>query len=332
MALLEKIISKTPHWIKTTYSAHIILSRLRERKMLRTYFNDEKGVGGEHTIIFCVDGRHKHGGLCDRLWGLISTYDCASSAGIPFRVKWITPFDLETFLEPAEYDWRIEPSQISASTKEVSIVCVSNCHNQKNQQRLLERMLHRDSLQVHVYTNAHAAQCRFSENFHKLFKPSAILAEAIERERKAIGGSYVSLSFRFQDALGDFRDDDSPDLDDKYRSRLLKDSLALIERVRKENPDVDKILVTSDSKTMVDVASALPYVYVIPGNIEHMGFTGTDSDINSHLKTFLDFFMIAGARKVYFARHPILYWSTFASTAALVGRRPYEEINIINSE
>jgi len=109
----------------------------------------------------------------------------------------------------------------------------------------------------------------------------------------------------------------------------LEESLKVVAEVKRHHPEVDKVLVTADSKTMTDAAAKLPYVYVIPGEIAHMGFTGTDSALAAHLKTFLDFYMISGAEKVYFARHPILYRSTFAGTAAAIGNRPYEEIKFM---
>lgn len=326
MSILEKIISATPLWVKRTYMPQRVLSYIREHRMSRKFYRQDAAVTEYDCMLFCVDGRYKHGGLCDRMWGLLSTYTLSIKAGKPFRVKWITPFNLTTFLQPNKYDWRMPSDSISESSKEVQVFCISNSNDLVVQERQLDRVLKSTAKQIHVYTPAHAEREHFSANFHTLFKPAPILLEAIEREQKAIGGKYVSVSFRFQDALGDFKDDDSPYIPPEQREKLLEESIKVVEEVKKMNPGIDKVLVTADSKTMIDAVKNLPFVYVIPGEIAHMGFTGTDSEISAHLKTFLDFFMISGAEKVYFARHPILYRSTFAGTAAAIGNRPYEEI------
>lgn len=326
MSILEKVISATPLWVKRTYLPQRILSYIRERKMSKQYYSQDTMPTDYDCMLFCVDGRYKHGGLCDRMWGLVSTYNLAVKAGKPFRVKWTMPFNITTFLQPNKYDWRIPAESVSESSNEVQVFCISNSNDLVVQERQLDRVLRSTAKQIHVYTPAHAEREHFSANFHTLFKPTPILMEAIDREKKAVGGKYVSISFRFQDALGDFKDDDSPYIPLEQREKLLKESLNVVEKVKKLNPDIEKVLVTADSKTMIDFVKKLPFVYVIPGEIAHMGFTGTDSEISAHLKTFLDFFMISEAEKVYFARHPILYRSTFAGTAAAIGNRPYEEI------
>jgi len=204
MALLDRLISITPLWVKNTYFPQRILSSLREHKMKKQYFSETAGETGYDCVLFCVDGRLKHGGLCDRLWGLVSTYDLAVKSGKQFKIKWVTPFQLDTFLRPNKYDWIIDPSDISESASEVSVFCISNCNNLVTQEHMLNRVLDCKSRQIHVYTPAHAEREHFSANFHTLFRPAPVLAEAIAREQKAIGGKYVSVSFRFQDALGDF--------------------------------------------------------------------------------------------------------------------------------
>ena len=50
------------------------------------------------------------------------------------------------------------------------------------------------------------------------------------------------------------------------------------------------ILVTSDSHVFIDAVSTLNYVYIIPGKIGHIGWSGGNE---IYEKTFLDFYMIS---------------------------------------
>lgn len=56
-----------------------------------------------------------------------------------------------------------------------------------------------------------------------------------------------------------------------------------------------------------------------------MGYSNKNN-YKSHMKTFLDFFMIANAESVYFVRHKYSYNSTFAKTAASINNRPFKII------
>ena len=62
-------------------------------------------------------------------------------------------------------------------------------------------------------------------------------------------------------------------------------------------------------------------VYIIPGKVGHIDYDNGD-DVN--MKTFLDFFLISKAEKVYLARSGKMYHSAFAKTASLVNNRPFE--------
>lgn len=52
--------------------------------------------------VFCIDGRTIHGGLSDRLRGLLSTYLYCKECGRGLVINWVYPFRLSDYLELKE--------------------------------------------------------------------------------------------------------------------------------------------------------------------------------------------------------------------------------------
>ena len=70
----------------------------------------------------------------------------------------------------------------------------------------------------------------------------------------------------------------------------------------------------------------LPYVHVRPGPIGHVGHPDEKMQDEVNMKTFLDFYMISMADKVYLGISGEMYNSNYARTAALIGGRSFEII------
>ncbi len=75
-------------------------------------------------------------------------------------------------------------------------------------------------------------------------------------------------------------------------------------------------MVFSDSQRFVNITKEKGFP-TLSGKIGHISFLGEDSNVV--LKTFVDFYMIAGAYQVYRAYTPEMYYSGFSYYAALVG-------------
>ena len=77
------------------------------------------------------------------------------------------------------------------------------------------------------------------------------------------------------------------------------------------------MLVFSDSKRFLDSLDDMPVEVLDHNNVGHVSYDGND---DASLKTFLDLYMIARAKKVYRIDAPELYaWSGFACVAAMIG-------------
>lgn len=276
--------------------------------------------------IYSLDGRSFTNGLADRLRGMISIYAYAKYNNIGFRIDHQVPFSLDEYFQPNEYDWVLKPNEKSNNIFQANPIFLMDYTKGV-------RLLYlRKNRQHHFYTNINClslinqkynTQFLFSTLFHELFRPSLKLQNAIDKCILQIGSHYISVSFRFMQLLGDFKDIRGNILGKCEQETLIADCKNCVYKIKERHPEISKILVTADSQKFIDAIKSVPFVYVIPGKIAHIGHV---DDANTNLKTFLDFYMISCAQKAYLGCTGEMYKSNFAKTAALSNNIPYEEI------
>ncbi|MBD5290050.1 MAG: hypothetical protein HDS26_05120 [Bacteroides sp.] len=290
---------------------------------LKKYYNNSNPplAASNQRIIYMCDGHRHHGGLGDRLSGLISTYAYCKEVGKEFKAYWVSPYNLSDFLIPNEYDWRIEKDEISYNSNSSTPVFISYNESLSEQQAFAKKLLDgRKEQQVHVYTNMkYPYPQNFPYLFKELFKPSPLLQNAIDKHRVNLPKEYISITFRFQQLLGDLEEGNFPTLKTmEERQALINRCTQYVKEIHKQNPQYKKILVTSDSTTFLNSLKNLPYVYIIEGEVVHVDFNTKDVDKTVHLKSFIDLFLIADASKIYCVIQKPLYKSGFPLFASLV--------------
>ncbi|GAB6869350.1 hypothetical protein [Bacteroides rodentium] len=302
-----------------------------EKQLIKQYYGT-KVQAKNCCVIFQCDGHIYHFGLADRLKGICSLYTWCKKRNKQFRINFVTPFHLEKYLQPNKYDWSISSEQVRYDTGSTPRVCLMEprtCNKADvvgNSRRYLREWMENKLVdctkQLHVYTNMnYATNKEFSVAFNELFKPALKLQNEIDYHLSQIQGTFISISFRFTTLLGDFKDCTGKPLPMEERKVLIEKCLNVVAEIRKNAPAHKKVLVTADSPTFVDRVKHLSDVYVIPGKVGHIDYQ-CDDDVN--MKTFLDFFMISKAEKVYLARTGNMYNSAFAKTAAMVNNKPFE--------
>lgn len=311
----------------------IIYSRYKTHQLRRQYRPAEIAHQNilrkfpNHLIIWMSDDKMKQGGLCDRLWGAISTYSRCQSLNFNFKIHFISPFDLTKYLIPNHYNWEINKEEITKDSNLATpffwpdLTSVSNT-------KYLDNILLRNSKsfqQIHIYTNL-KSDIDFTNIFNHLFKPSNYLTEHLNKILSTVPyKKFISISFRFIGLLGDFKDVSNTQLTPSQQAFYMEKCKNAI--LDLPIPDGCGILVTSDSPRFQEYISDLPNVFKIPGKISHLGNNICDDD--SHLKTFLDLFMISKAEKAYFGWYGEMYkHSAFARTGALIGAVPFEIIEL----
>lgn len=299
------------------------------KKLQRAYYN-ETAYTTDTAIVFTCNGWMWHGGLADRLKGIISIYTWCRDHDRMFKINFCDPFRLQDYLVPNEVDWL--PTDVvynkNCSIPKVCMMeartCAKNVLPQIDQKMLswLEQNLTVENRQIHIYTNLQRSDVQFSKRFHELFRPCDRLRQAIRYHQAEIDGRYISISFRFTTLLGDFEDCAGQPLPEEERPVLIEKCVAAIAEIRAKAPAHRRVLVTADSPTFLKRVESLPDVYVVEGQVGHIDYQHSDA---VNLKTFLDFFLISKAEKVYLARTGQMYRSAFAKTAALVENKPFEE-------
>ena len=320
---LRKVIGNEKHFRMTNRLVH-------ESRLLSRYSFSRDRYKGKKTVVLFYDGTFSSPGLADMLRAICSVYQWCKEKDLNFKLYCSKPFRMSDYLVPNEYDWTINTEDIDYSnSKPYAIFSYNKFYGEKKQEELqkysLDRILNFQTEQIHLYTNLCCYDNYFFNNFHGLFKIEKKLEQELLLFQKEIGSEYITISFRFTQLLGDLKDTFAEPLPEEEKTKLIKKCIDSIKPIIDKNK-VAKTIVTSDSKTFLQEVAKLPYVYLLPGEPDHINNSGLSDNIVR--KTFWDTMMISRARKAYMVRTPIMYTSGFAKRAAMIGNVPFEEIVI----
>lgn len=299
---------------------------------LEEYTNDAPILLKEKTAICIYDGKIKHGGLADRLRGIVSVYTICKEYKIDFKIIFNSPFNLTNFLEPNKVNWYISKEELNYNTKITDICYIETLNGSdyeaKKQKQWFRREFKKKYREFHVRTNAiFSYKENFSLLFCELFKLSPKLQSNIEHQKSIIGTGYLSTSFRFMNLLNDFNEtfEMHSKITKEEQNELIAKNIEQLKLLHDRNPS-KRILVNSDSRTFLQTAAKLDFVYVIPGNITHIDGNNSSDEYNTYEKTFLDFFMIANAERIFLLRTRQMYNSGYPFAASKIYNRPFEKI------
>ena len=177
----------------------------RKAAELDGYYTDDapRAVNSTKWIVCMIDGRTKHGGLADRLRGIVSTYYVSKKLGYDFRLHFVHPFWLTDYLVPNSVDWRVRSDELCYNRQDSQVMyCGSNATLVEPffQELWFKKCMRAANKQLHVYTNAHLLPRgrKFGQCFNELFRPSEALQQAIAMHSKPLNGGYYAMTFRFQ--------------------------------------------------------------------------------------------------------------------------------------
>lgn len=300
------------------------------KKEIKALYVDKGVTTNKKTAVVMFDGKIAAGGLCDRLRGVISIYQSCKEQNVNFKLNFCSPFNLTEFMEPNEYDWTITKEDLSYDKKSRPVFIDSiqgNEEEARKQKLFVKKLLETNFNQLHFYTNAHYSlySSSYSVDFKKLFKPSARIQNELNLYLDRIGTKdYVSASFRFLQLLGDF--------DEKYKdfyeilpvsekSLYIQKGLQFLKDLYEKEKKT--IFVATDSKSFLKAASEFPFVFTVDGEINHVDAVNINS-FEANKKTFIDFYMIANASKVYLGHMGKMHYSGFPRNAALLSGKEFE--------
>lgn len=306
--------TKTNLYLETTH-------RLKEalHSVFRTTGNSIFSVPyAAGQITFCTNRKIYSGGICDRFKGMISAYAWSKANGYRFTLYHKYPYDIAALLRPASYDWESGLS-VSACGKDKKNVRLFIARGERGRRFLnfepaRRPVIYFGNIDILPLINSKYKTCfKWGELFNELFKPSEILQSEIEKYQPK--EPYIAVVFRFQQLLGDFKEKHYKRLKNENERRLLIGKcLDTIADIRSRNNGAH-ILVTSDSQTFLEKAGTLEGVSIVPGKRIHVQFSN-DGNIQDYMKSFVDFFLLSKAVKIYRVRIGRMYNTEFPVCAA----------------
>lgn len=333
--LLKKICHVADREIDYLFFRRFVSWREVHRHHRKRYSNDApRAVNTKRTVVFMADGFRRSSGLADRLRGIVSLFGYCTDHGLDFRIYFTHPFLLSRYMIPADYDWRFSADQMcwnSADARAFHLVTVNNDNRSREiryQRRRLSKCLSNEKImQAHVYTAFDCEDERFDVLFKRLFRPAPKVQAIVDEIKQRLGDDYISVSARFMELLGDFVEPKQArvPLDATAQRRLMDACIEAISRLR--SADV-KVLLTSDSMKFLRYASErLDFVEYIEGDVCHISVDNPDRDA-ADLKTFADFFAIAGAAESYLLLGPGMYPSNFSKRAAQADGHKFRTVRV----
>lgn len=307
----------------------------REPKLIRKYYLQASTANAKkNKYIFMVDGRVGHGGMFDRLKGLISVFAVAQAQNKEFKIHWAYPFRLEKYLEPNTYNWRIDEKDICYHFPQSRpLFLYGECYAP------VRLMINRNR-ESHFYFGFNSLaeiNSKFNTFFEwgklyrQLFKPTAYLQQYLDHYQKEIGTRYIAVHARFLNLLGDKTETDTnpvlPQTDQKHLMQKAVDKIRqIIGKHKSKVPDAFRVMLASDSMTFIHYATTqIPQLYVVPGTVKHIDTAGTTDD-SENIKMFTDYYLLANAQKVYSLWHEGMWKSAFPEYAARIGGVEFERL------
>lgn len=306
-----------------------------EKRMEREYYSKSTlpPKPRKRQVVFMVDGRQKHGGLADRFRSICTIYQWCVVHNLDFKLYYASPFKLEDYIEPNNYDWICNDALDYNSTSSKPVILFDYMFPVKYHEMYLNLLRIFSKKDLHIYTYTFFNINTYGENFRTLFKPVSKLQEQIDFHKHKIGSDYIAVVTRFQQLLGDFKEGEFKVLPENERKQLIEKCVNKVKELHREG---ERILCTSDSSTFLREVSKLDYVYTMPGKVVHIDYTD-GANYDTFMKSFLDFYMIGGAKHVHLLQTGDMYRSGFPGAAAIAFNKPWDIIefddnkqNVIN--
>ncbi|WP_329805020.1 O-fucosyltransferase family protein [Flavobacterium facile] len=315
------MVKKSKQFLSSTFS------------LLKIYFHLLRSIhfskSNRSTIIICFDGVVSHGGLLDRLKGVISFYEVAKIKNVDFKIHFNHPFHLSDFLEPNEVNWQIENFKFNPLQDEV-LYLMNNFHVNP-----LELIHPTKKKNYFVYCNIDylkTINSQFSEventnlwrnNYQQLFKESLFLKESIAKLPQE---NNIVCHTRFTTLMGDFADTTSAVLNDDDKETLANKILERLNEIHKQNENTP-IYVLSDSVVFLNIIKEKTNFKTLSGTPKHVDVKSSSSSLEEHLKTFTDFYFMSKSERVFLLKIDTMYNSGFSRYAAIIGNKPFNVIN-----
>lgn len=280
----------------------------------------------QDRIIIIFDEIKNYCGLADIIKSIVGVYYVAKQNGLGFKIYCKYPLELSKYLQPTLVDWQIDKEDINRCIFQTKLINYTG----------IEAVAPiKKGVEYHVYnfvgknilqnTKGKNWEQEWHKLFTDLFRPTSFVLNVI-KEQGLPEGEYIAVHIRFLNCLEAVEPDAltySRPLDSSKRNKLLTCLFNAIDLLKQDF----KVVVFSDSKVFAKMSKQRGYD-ILEGDIGHLSYNQSEE---TTLKTFVDWYCISRAKKIYSLRGGPLYNSAFPLYASLIGNKEYNEINISES-
>jgi hypothetical protein len=294
--------------------------------------------GSKTTLIYMANDTRTKGGWAARLSCMLTLYRIAKDNDFNFKINFTKPFNLQDFIIPNKYDWRIDEKDILFSEETTSVSMLSpgirdlyletqSCKNRSEFEKFLLDLKGKYNQILCYCDTLDPAHGKWRELFNELFILKEGLKERIDFHRQKIGSEYISVTFRFLGVLDDFNETSNffifYTLTRDEQNNLIKmcvENLKVISNMEKGKI----ILVCSDSIRFRNAVKNIENIYVVDGEVAHTNSNSIDKE--ALILSFVDFFLISYGQKTYSFAPDLLYPNGFSRIASMLSDVPFKYI------
>lgn len=283
----------------------------------------------KNGIFFILDETNSRCGITDRLKAAVGLYHISRINGIDFRFIHRAGFDIRDYLLPNKVDWSAELSDISRIPWEKEKIRYFPPFRDLPDFRPDKQYICRSYIGKNIIEMSGVPDWQrvWREYFWDLFTPSEKVLSAMADNK--LPEHYVVINARFINALGRFEDADyNAPFPEETQKKIIETVLAKAEECAGESGV--PAIVYSDSVVFLKAAAEKGFRTCDPQVIGHI--MNPEAGELVYLHTFVNFFQIAQADKIYSILNPegipenSLYKTQYPRYAAVIGDRPFIRI------
>lgn len=307
---------------------------LRELQLLAKNYKIGLKKGHNSTIIAVFDGKVSHGGLVDRLKGIISLYEYSQLNNLDFRIYFKSPFNLEDYFQENSVRWNINTlDRIFPSSKPIFLI------NEFNLSRLIKPLSKNGEKEFHIYCNIdylkqlyptytqEQINRHWGTRFNELFKMSSNLESGVNNILSNLTHHKTGIHFRFGSILNDFNDTFQRNLTPSEKRSIVDKSMEQIERILDRHTNDSHFLFSDSYSFLTEAKETFPQLKIIEGIPVHTDLNGAAEE-SGHYKTLLDFMILSKMNRIYFVKSKEMHSSNFSKYAAMIGDSIFRQIDI----
>ena len=313
----------------------IVRNKVKELAFSRRYSLMPRKRKGKPVLIIMFDNKIMHGGLLDRIKGIISAAAIAKAKGFEFKIFTDTTFPLFKFLKPV--DTFLQAKQVDVLyNRWLSKPVVMYNFLSKNKGKLL-KPFSITKQQFHFYFNTNVLGLFYPSNnqkesdalWRKAFLEIFSFDDFFQQQFNSLfnyGDAVCGIHLRFVSLLGDFIEVTNTPLPEPDKSMLVTKCLDQIQKIMELHPG-NKFLIVSDSgyfltcvKEHFSTAYHTKRITVLDGSIAHIDVDHSEEVLK---KALLDFYLLSRCKNIYQVLGERMYNSQFSKYAAILGDAEY---------